>query len=95
MSHAQQPLHLHYQQYVRSLTRDIISEHPVVDLWERREAVGAEIAAKINEAFHEENAYVDNLQLLNLEIPHLIQNAIEVLSTLCLELYVAVCTELI
>lgn len=36
-------------QYLRSLARDVISQHPVIDMWEKREAVGREMLAAFDE----------------------------------------------
>lgn len=63
--------------YTRHVTRDVISTHPVVDLWEKRKEVGEEIQVALTADFEPRGAFVANVQTLSLDIPVDIQNAIE------------------
>ena len=66
-----------YMKYARQVVRDVVSDHVVTDLWEKREIMGTAMRDALNLRLSEKWAEVTGFQVLSLTIPTEIQSAIE------------------
>lgn len=70
-----------FVKYARQVVRDVVSDHIVMDLWEKRREMGEAMRDALDVALRAKHARVMGLQILSLTIPQDIQNAIEATST--------------
>lgn len=64
--------------YSRQVTRDVLAEYLVTELWEKRFEVGARIRSALVHEFDRRHVVLRGFQLLNLDIPHQLEDAIVV-----------------
>lgn len=64
------------QRYARQVTRDVLSEFKVTELWESRHEVGAQLQASLAAELERRHCELVGFQLLNLDIPPDLKEAI-------------------